>query len=152
MINHVLEDVHYPLSLMSFFSINSIYTLVLLFSDTAGFGFLSSLCYCSLRVLWCIYWLSAVLECSINGTSMAIYSHLQFAIHHGYLILVWVAVIGALSRMRNSVLFQSWNIDVGRMVASILHKVWMWLKAKERNFSVSFFEWVQNLKVCIQML
>ena len=63
-----------------------------------------------------------------------------------------IAVINTIWWNRNNALFQNGAGEVGCMADVIIHKVWLWLKAMEKDFSVSFFEWVQEPKVCMRML
>ena len=64
------------------------------------------------------------------------------------LIRIWIATISTLWWSRNSVVFDDKLLDVGTMVDTIQHKVWLWMKAKERNFSASFFKWISSPLLC----
>src|ERR1044072_5556004 len=58
------------------------------------------------------------------------------------LIMIWIAPIGALWWSRNSSVFQNKTVEIEVMVDSIQFKVWLWLKARERDFVASFYEWL----------
>ena len=68
------------------------------------------------------------------------------------LTLIWTAAISSIWWTRNNVLFNSGVVDVERIVDAIKYKVWLWLKVKEESFTFSFFEWLGNPLICMQVL
>ena len=64
------------------------------------------------------------------------------------LVRIWIATISSLWRARNSVIFDNKSVEVGTLVDSIQHKAWLWMKAKEKLFSASMFEWTYNPLLC----
>jgi hypothetical protein len=68
------------------------------------------------------------------------------------LTFIWIAVINTIWWNQNNIVFQDGSGEVGVMVDAVIHKAWLWLKAKEKGFSVSYFEFNQEPKACIKML
>ena len=54
-------------------------------------------------------------------------------VKHGYFsLVVLIAVINTIWWNQNNIVFQDGSGEVGVMVDAVIHKAWLWLKAKEK--------------------
>ena len=60
------------------------------------------------------------------------------------LVMIWIAVIRTIWWVRNNVVFKAGSAEVEKMVDAIQLKVWIWLKVGMRDFTYSFYEWVNG--------
>lgn len=65
---------------------------------------------------------------------------------------IWIATIRAIWNLRNGVIFRGESVDIERVLDGIQFRVWIWIKAYDTSFGVSFFEWIGNPRVCLEML
>lgn len=66
--------------------------------------------------------------------------------------LIWVATVGVIWNLRNGVVFRGVSVDTARILDSIQFRTWLWLKANNSSFGVSVYEWIENPRVCLEML
>lgn len=66
--------------------------------------------------------------------------------------LLWIAAISSLWFYRNKAIFEGGVVDVEKITELIQFKVWLWLKAKGRNFQASSSDWILNPICCITAL
>lgn len=65
---------------------------------------------------------------------------------------VWLATIWSLWNYRNNVIFQGKDVDLSNALELIQYKSWIWLKVKVKGFRFTFYEWLSNPLVCLEVL
>ncbi|XP_057440543.1 uncharacterized protein LOC130732531 [Lotus japonicus] len=68
------------------------------------------------------------------------------------LSLIWIATVGVIWNTRNGIIFNEEEVDWNRLLDLIQYKVWLWIKAKDVNFSYSLIEWISNPVSCADVL
>ncbi|KAL8513833.1 hypothetical protein ACS0TY_013086 [Phlomoides rotata] len=67
-----------------------------------------------------------------------------------YATAIWVAVVGGIWKIRNSVVFYGAKINIPKAVGEIKARTWSWLKVKSSKMqSSSFSKWSRNPKEVI---